>query len=771
MINQNALDIINSSDGILKLLQDEYGISKDKKGFICPSCGHGKGGDGVTRKKNHAGFKCFACEKVDTSLNWLRQSPRYSSVEFPLFAKDVAGQLGIQLEYDNTGNTAIKEAIPTKQQTPATKEEKPKTDFTRYYNECKQDIEPAYRYMQSRGISRKTCEANHVYYDKKAEAVVLAATKSCCLLRATGEYIRGWDKKKAFKKDSKAYTWGLWHLKGEIDKPVFIVEGAIDALSIIEVGGLAIGLQSVVFKQSFLKWFEANKAKFNMRSHFILALDNDAAGRKANEELKTALDEKGISCFIYSKLSGEYKDPNERLVHDREGLSREVNRTAEEWNKLSLFADSNLGCLDDIFNVYRAQKQVYKTGFDNLDDVLGGGLYRGLYFIGAISSLGKTTFILQIADQLAAAGHHVIYISLEMSKAELVAKSLSRISEENYLKRQKPAQIKALTTRDILSRYNSIQGDSDSPAFNALSEATGRYKEFAGNLFVYARVGDIGITEIESLVRNHIKKTGMKPVVMIDYLQIMKPIADPAIKTDKQQIDQAVKRLKLLAENNDVPILAISSFNRMNYNEPVNMASFKESGAVEYTSDVLIGLQYEFMNFKQNGDSWEKEGERTKRLHTDMKNANRLSERGEPILVECKILKNRNGRKESCYFNTYMKYNRYEPAEKHFTDNKSNELSEAEAAFCSRWDKNGKPIRGKDLLKQTYADHAGRKWKGIKKGVAYYMEAQDGDRQIILADDWLKAEREAEQAAKAEPAKQEARQPVTPHDIPDNEPF
>ena len=48
-----------------------------------------------------------------------------------------------------------------------------------------------------------------------------------------------------------------------------------------------------------------------------------------------------------------------------------------------------------------------------------------------------------------------------------------------------------------------------------------------------------------------------------------------------------------------LPIIGISSFNRDNYTAPVNLASFKESGAIEYSSDVLIGLQYEGMDYQE----------------------------------------------------------------------------------------------------------------------------------------------------------------------------
>lgn len=66
------------------------------------------------------------------------------------------------------------------------------------------------------------------------------------------------------------------------------------------------------------------------------------------------------------------------------------------------------------------------TGFSSLDNVLDGGLYEGLYVIGAISSLGKTTLIAQIADQIAQAGTDVLFFSLEMARNELISKSVSR---------------------------------------------------------------------------------------------------------------------------------------------------------------------------------------------------------------------------------------------------------------------------------------------------------------------------------------------------------
>lgn len=75
-------------------------------------------------------------------------------------------------------------------------------------------------------------------------------------------------------------------------------------------------------------------------------------------------------------------------------------------------------------------EQVYirrlKTGFPKLDALLGGGLTEGLTVLGAISGLGKSTFALQLAQNVAAEGTPVLFFSLEMSAARIASKAISR---------------------------------------------------------------------------------------------------------------------------------------------------------------------------------------------------------------------------------------------------------------------------------------------------------------------------------------------------------
>ena len=78
-------------------------------------------------------------------------------------------------------------------------------------------------------------------------------------------------------------------------------------------------------------------------------------------------------------------------------------------------------------------------------------------------------------------------------------------------------------------------------------------------------------------------------VVVIDYLQY---ILCGNNGNDKQVIDTITKRLKELSKMLNISVIAISSLNRANYGGGITMESFKESGSIEYTSDILIGLEY-----------------------------------------------------------------------------------------------------------------------------------------------------------------------------------
>ena len=259
-------------------------------------------------------------------------------------------------------------------------------------------------------------------------------------------------------------------------------------------------------------------------------------------------------------------------------------QTLEDYQRLSARFK-----ISELWESIKATPPAISTGFYTLDEKLDGGLYPGLYIMGAISSLGKTTLMNQLAENVAKQGHDVLYYSLEMSRNELIAKSLSRITYEMG------GDQLGKTTRAILTGrkpYNDQEEEN-------YSQAVTRYKEYAGHIYIFEGVGDIGIKQILKDVERHKAITGNTPIIFIDYLQILAPYNERF--TDKQNTDKTTLELKRLSRAYNTAVFCISSFNRESYKtlrgKPINgghvsMTDFKESGALEYSADVLLGLEF-----------------------------------------------------------------------------------------------------------------------------------------------------------------------------------
>lgn len=326
---------------------------------------------------------------------------------------------------------------------------------------------------------------------------------------------------------------------------------------------------------------------------------------------------------------------------------------------------SALDCLNDLMERIKNKKQpqAIPTGFSKLDQVLGGGLYAGLYVLGASSSLGKTTFTCQAANQMAAQGKDVLIFSLEMAKDELVAKDLSRISGIIPFCECMPEE-DALSTRQVLN------ADNVSPMLEASFKA---YAKLAGRIFIYVGMGDVTADTIRTKVKQFKSETKRVPVVIVDYLQIIAPFS-AQYSTDKQNVDKTVLELKRLSRDQEIPIVVISSLNRQNYKGPINMSAFKESGSIEYSADVLLGLQME--------------GTGEKDFDID-------AAKQEPIRdVELKVLKNRNGPVGSAL------YFAYRPQFNLFTERK-------QSAKLTKHKKstNYDIVEGATVLKEFVAEH------------------------------------------------------------------
>ena len=122
------------------------------------------------------------------------------------------------------------------------------------------------------------------------------------------------------------------------------------------------------------------------------------------------------------------------------------------------------------------------------------------------------------------------------------------------------------------------------------------YKEIGSRIYIIESDGSVSARTVTLIVDSFIKATGRKPLVIVDYMQILAPVSEHL--TDKQAADCTVKELYNLRRFYDLPVIAISSFSRSNYDTPASMSAFKESGGIEYGADYLIGLQFEGVGSK-----------------------------------------------------------------------------------------------------------------------------------------------------------------------------
>lgn len=165
------------------------------------------------------------------------------------------------------------------------------------------------------------------------------------------------------------------------------------------------------------------------------------------------------------------------------------------------------------------------------------------------------------------------------------------------------------------------------------------------------------ITDIEKAVREHTEATGNKPVVVVDYLQIIRPEKDYKNRATKDNIDIIVATLKQLA-NDGYPVVVISSLNRESYKpgkefNSISLNAFKESGGIEFTADIVMGLQDRGL-YRASKNS--KDMVATSEAHKVKKN----NETYFIKQMELVVLKNRIGTKGTpINFDFYAPYNYY----------------------------------------------------------------------------------------------------------------
>lgn len=575
---KEEIDRINAAPGV-------FFTPAKKKGYICPICNNGSGedGTGLAYNKRTGKYKCFKCNAYGDVVDFIALAYGITPGTREAFQK--AKEIYRMDEQTITPTPRKTEPAAPEKKSPSLTQEEVKAYLKRCISSADQPMISSLKaYLSSRGISEATGRRLLFGYDEQKQQVVIPGFR----YPAEGE-----EKPQAWyacrPTDRKAYynapgvPIGIFNLYA-IDtacadgKPLFVTEGAFDAASIEEVGGCALGINSTSNVGLFIEQLQLAESK---PVKVYAALDHDEAGQKANEELIAAVTALGVECVSFD--FGSQKDANEALTADRDELKRRVRlaqATKEEREAAEDLEQSKASALlpDFLKRVRNGEtSEPISTGFKKLDEVIGGGLFPKLYVIGATPGLGKTTLCLQIADNVAREGMGVLFFSQEMSREELIAKSISRIScEQSDTKR-------GLRENDIL-----VSGHLTGDKLEAFEKAAVTYtKENSGKIHFYE--GRITAGNIKKKVERYISYYGKAPLVIVDYLQILLPESEA--RSEREQIDISVDILTKIRRELKAPIIVISSFGRDSYLTPASNTSFKGSGGIEFSADCTITME------------------------------------------------------------------------------------------------------------------------------------------------------------------------------------
>jgi KaiC/GvpD/RAD55 family RecA-like ATPase len=201
----------------------------------------------------------------------------------------------------------------------------------------------------------------------------------------------------------------------------------------------------------------------------------------------------------------------------------------------------------------------------NMESKLTGGLVGGrLYVLGGIPSSGKTVLVNNIADNICIFDHPVLFFSYDDGRIELRYRSFSRFSGsdiEQFNQRQlDPCDLEAICKNRPLGRINA-------------------------NKYVVQEM--IKVDDWHNILDKIVARHGKAPVIIADYLRKLK--MKNGSGDERLRVDGLLSMLTDLAKKYNTPVIVISELARDSYKsgQRLSMASFKESGSIEYEASWL----------------------------------------------------------------------------------------------------------------------------------------------------------------------------------------
>ena len=242
----------------------------------------------------------------------------------------------------------------------------------------------------------------------------------------------------------------------------------------------------------------------------------------------------------------------------------------------------------DKVNLYKQGGAVgISTGFTDLDKLTGGLHDNELVIIAARPSMGKSAFAANIADVASMeGGKYVLFVSLEMSRAELVMRILcGRAGVDSQ--RVRHGRLSSVETRRLQEETSKLM-----KARLIIDDSPSRT-----------------VSDIAALARRY-KRKNQLDMIMVDYLQF---IRDDGTTTNRQeQVAKISRRLKELARELHVPVVCLAQLNRQTEegsgDHRPKMSNLRESGSIEQDADVVMFIHREEYYYQGKPEKIEEKG-------------------------------------------------------------------------------------------------------------------------------------------------------------------
>jgi replicative DNA helicase len=228
----------------------------------------------------------------------------------------------------------------------------------------------------------------------------------------------------------------------------------------------------------------------------------------------------------------------------------------------------------------------WPTGFIPLDGQLGGGLRVGeLVLVGGPQGLGKTTWAVQVARNVARAGGRVVYFSFEHEQLSFLERVIAQVAFET-------AGIEAPTTRRLRDRFQRASATGGASSLAGLlqglpgaQEALEELEQLGDRFFVHESTGrTTSVTAIREAV--DALPEGPAPVVIVDYLQ----------KVPTHHEGEVVEALKDMALEKSLVVLAVVAADKSGIapGHRQRVHELRGSSSLAYEPDVVLILNEKY---------------------------------------------------------------------------------------------------------------------------------------------------------------------------------